>query len=147
MTKDRKILLGTAMAGALGAALLCGTSAASAQSYSNEDSYRASQNETVIVPGARRRYGGIQKRQLLGNVNGEINPTELTLSRRVNYSDLNLSRRDDFRTLQIRVRDTARGICAELTSYDFGMRNDDADRECVSKAITGAMAKVRTRAG
>jgi hypothetical protein len=37
MTKDRKFLFAAAMAGALGATLLCGASGASAQSYGAGD--------------------------------------------------------------------------------------------------------------
>jgi UrcA family protein len=140
MTKQTKLLFGAAMAGALSAALLGG--AASAQTY--DDGYYRDRSETVIV---RPNVHGIQKRQILGRVNGEVNPTELFLSRRVSYSDLDLRRGTDYRRLELRVRDTARGICADLAAYDLGLRNDDEDRDCVSRAVNGAMAKVRLREG
>lgn len=146
MTKDRKFFFAAAMAGALGAALLCGASGASAQNYGSGDYYYNDRGETVIVrPDRYHRFSGIQKRQLLGRVNGEVNPTELSLSRRVNYSDLNLSRPADYRRLELRVRDTARGICADLAAYDYGFRDEDTDRQCVNQAISGAMAKIRLR--
>ena len=108
MTKTRIALIGSAM---VSAALLCGV--AKAQDYDRtyydrpySDRYsddRAS--ETVIV--RPYDYDRIEKRQLTGRINGEVNPTEYSLSRPVSFSDLDLTRDDDYLELKARVRDTA----------------------------------------
>jgi len=149
MTKSRIALLGSALAGA---ALLCGVSVASAQDYSpyqrpaysdrsyDGPRYDPAAGETVIV---RPDYDGIQKRQRLGRINGEVNPTEYKISRPVNFSDLNLIRDADYLELRARVRDTAQDLCAELDARVPGLSGDrSADRECVRDATRNAMRQV-----
>jgi UrcA family protein len=133
----RKVaLLGAAMA-----ALLCG--AAQAQSYSDERPtyyYDREAGETVIV---RPYYDRVEKRQLVGRINGEINPTEYSLSRPVNFSDLDLSRYLDRLELRDRVRHTAENLCSELEVRVPQLRGDrSAGRECVGAATRNAMRDV-----
>ena len=134
----------------IGAALLCG--AASAQDYSRYDrpysdryydapAYDDRASETIIV--RPYDYDRIEKRQLTGRVNGEMNPTEYSLSRPVNYSDLDLTRDDDYLELKARVRGTAMDLCAELDARVPDLRGDrSADRECVRTATRNAMREV-----
>lgn len=144
MTKTRIVLFSSAM---VSAALLCGL--AKAQDYdrvyyerSYSDPYydnRAS--ETIIV--RPYDYDRIEKRQLTGRINGEVNPTEYSLSRPVNYSDLDLTRDADYLELKARVRDTAMDLCAELDARVPALRGDSsADRECVRTATRNAMREV-----
>ena len=158
MTKCKIALLGSAI---MGAALLCGASPTRAQDYDKgyDRPYYADQSydrthygdtayyryddpgETVIV---RPDYDRVEKRQLLGHINGEVNPTELSISRPVNFSDLNLSRDADYIELRERVRDTARDLCAELDARYPDLRGDEsADRECVRNATRNALREVR----
>ncbi len=142
-----------ASAGALGMALLCG--AAMAQDYSGytpyydrhvhaDDAYdRATAQESVTV----RPYDRVQKRQLIGRFNGEINPVQVSISRPVRYADLDLSRRADFRALHARVRDTARALCGELDARYPSLRDRDADRQCVRTATRNAMRAVSDHEG
>ena len=143
MKKHGKLLI-TAMAGALGAAMLCG--AASAQDYNyGGDNDRVS--ESVIVHPYDRRFDRLQTQQLLGRHNGEINPVRLTLSRPVSYGDLDLTRIADVEELQGRIADTARDICLILDRRMPGLKDADADRQCVRDAVRQAMAQVPERAG
>ena len=127
-------LLGAAMV------LLCG--AAQAQYYSNERPYYYDREagETVIV---RPYYDRVEKRQLVGRINGEINPTEYSLSRPVNFSDLDLSRYLDRLELRDRVRHAAENMCFELEARVPQLRGDrSASRECVRSATRNAMRDV-----
>jgi UrcA family protein len=84
----------------------------------------------------------------LGRIDGEINPTEYSLSRQVVFSDLDLTRDDDYLELRARVRDTAADLCAELDARVPGLRGDtSADRECVRTATRNAMRDVMDRVG
>ena len=139
MTKSMKFLT---VAGALGAALLCG-GAAKAQGYYDRD-YDRTPSETVIV---HPYYDEIQQRQLLGHVDGEINPTEVSISHPVSYSDLDLSRDSDYLELLHRVRGTARDLCAALDDRYPDLRDRDGDRQCVRQAVHNAMLQVSDPAG
>ncbi len=153
MTKKRITLFGSAM---MGAALLCGAAPANAQDYSRTyydetptyngyDDRPAPADETVIV---HPYYDQVEKRQLLGRIDGEVNPVEVSISRPVGFSDLNLAREADYIELRERVRDTARDLCAELDARFPDLRGDrDADRECVRNATRNAMRSVLDRAG
>jgi len=147
MMKSRIALVGSAM---MGAALLCGFGFANAQEYNgpayNGPTYYdyhdrpAPADETVTV---HPYYDEVEKRQLLGRVNGEINPVELSVSRPVSFSDLDLSHESGYIELHARVRDTARDLCAELDARFPELRGDrDADRECVRTATRNAMRSV-----
>ena len=153
MTKNRIALLGSAM---MGAALLCGAGVANAQSYVRTyDSptygptyydYDARPapviepvTETVIVH-PYYDYDRVEKRQLTGRINGEVNPTEYTISRPVSFSDLDLSREADYIELRARVRDAARDLCYQLEARVPQLRGDSsANRECVRNATRNAM--------
>jgi UrcA family protein len=134
MTKNRIALLGSAI---MGAALLCGT--AQAQDYYGPY-YRytpAPGDEVVIV---HPDYDYLEKRQLTGRINGEVNPVEYTISRPVSFSDLDLSREADYIELRARVRETARDLCYQLEARVPQLRGDSsADRECVRNATRNAM--------
>jgi UrcA family protein len=146
MTKNRIALLGSALA------LLCGAGLAKAQdydrpyetaAYTDYDSRPA--DESVIV---HPYYDQVEKRQLMGRINGEINPVELSISRPVSFSDLNLAREADYRELRDRIHDTATDLCAELDARVPELRGDrDADRECVRNATRNAMRDVMDRTG
>jgi len=130
--KNKLALIGSAL---VGAALLCGAGVANAQYYD-----RYYDTETVIV---RPPYNVIEKRQLVGRINGELNPTEFTLSRPVSFSDLDLTRDEDFLELRARVRNTARDLCYELDARIPALRGyPSEDRECVRKATRDAMHAV-----
>jgi UrcA family protein len=126
------------------AALLCTAGAAKAQDYYDRyDRVYDNGTETVIV---HPDYDDIEKRQLLGRVNGEVNPTEYTLSRPVSFSDLDLTRDEDYLELKSRVRITAENLCAELDDRVPQLRGDtSADRECVRTATRNAMHDVIDR--
>jgi len=146
MRNNRIAVLGSAL---VGAALLCGAGLANAQDYGPYESQRYSDydyrpvappEERVIV---RPYYNPVEKRQIVGRVNGEINPTEYSLSREVVFSDLNLSRPLDRAELRARVRHTARELCAELNDRVPDLRGyPSEDRECVRKASQQAMRDV-----
>jgi UrcA family protein len=142
MTKNRIALLGSAM---MGAALLFGAGLAKAQDYVRYDdsryySYDDRAGETVIV---HPDYDRVEKRQLLGRIDGEVNPVELSLSRPVNFSDLNLSSPADAMELRIRIHSTARDLCAELVEREPQLRGDSSgDQECVRTATRNAMRDV-----
>jgi UrcA family protein len=152
MTKNKIALLGCAM---MGAALLCGAGLASAQVYNRPyespayigpaNGYERPADETIIV---HPYYDRVEKRQLLGRIDGERNPVELSISRPVNFADLDLSRDADFIELSARVRDTATDLCAELDARFPELRGDrSADRECVRNATRNAMRTVLDPAG
>ena len=130
-----------ALLGAAIAALLCGT--AQAQYYSDERPtyyYDRDAGETVIV---RPNYDRVEKRQLIGRINGEINPTEYSLSRPVTFSDLDLTQYLDRLELRDRVRHTAENLCFELEARVPELRGDrSASRECVRSATRNAMRDV-----
>ena len=144
MAKKRIAFLASAL---VGSALLCGAGVAKAQDYDGyyDRTYYGDQPETVIV---HPNYDWVEKRQLLGRVDGEVNPVEYSISRPVNFSDLNLSRDADYFELRDRVADTARDLCAELDGRFPELRGDrDADRECVRNATRNAMRDIRYRYG
>src|SRR5882757_2076983 len=155
MTKNRIALLGSAL---MGAALLCGAGLAQAQPYDRDydspayNGYDAPgyndpspTTETVIV---HPYYDEVEKHQLLGRIDGEINTVELSISRPVSFSDLNLSQEADYRELRDRIHDTATDLCAELDARVPELRGDrDADRECVRTATRNAMRDVMDRTG
>jgi UrcA family protein len=136
MKRHSFALMGSALA-----ALLCTAGMAKAQDYYDRyDRVYDNGTETVIV---HPDYDDIEKRQLLGRVNGEVNPTEYTLSRPVSFSDLDLTRDEDYLELKARVRITAENLCAELNDRVPQLRGDtSADRECVRTATRNAMRDV-----
>lgn len=142
MRNNRIALLGSALA-----ALLCGAGMAVAQDYgpyegpaNAYDDRPAPAEERVIV---HPDYDYVEKRQLVGHINGEVNPQELSISRPVSFSDLDLSRDADFMELQDRVRDTARDLCFQLDARFPELRGDrSADRECIRTATRNAMHEV-----
>lgn len=145
MTKNRIALLGSAMA-----ALLCCAGLAKAQGYDRTydspyygyDDRPVPVTETVIVR-PYYDYDRVEKRQLVGRINGEVNPTEYSLSRPVTFSDLDLSREADYIELRERVRDAARDLCFELDARVPQLRGDpSADRECVRTATRNALRDV-----
>jgi UrcA family protein len=142
MRRSRIALLGSVMMG-----LLCAGGAAKAQYYDDTrfDRDYTRETETVIV---RPYYDRVEKRQRLGRINGEVNPTEYTISRPVGFSDLDLSRGDDYQELELRVHMTARNLCHELEVQVPQLRGDpSADRECVRTATRNAMRDIRARFG
>ena len=138
---NRIALLGSAL---IGAALLCGP--ATAQSYSYDGPYEGARYyderpappvESVIV---RPDYQYIEKQNLIGNINGEHNPTAFTISRPVEFSDLNLADPADRRDLRARVRDTAEDLCYQLDARIPQLSGDrSADRECIRNATRNAL--------
>ncbi|HVW75184.1 MAG TPA: UrcA family protein [Rhizomicrobium sp.] len=146
MTKGRIALLGGAMA-----LLICGAGVANAQGYygngSDYDSgYDAAAagpaSETIIV----HPNDVIEKEQMLGRIDGEVNPQAYTISRPVDFADLNLSRAADRDELHDRIYETASNLCAELDARVPGLSGDrDADRECVRDATRNAMRDVMAR--
>jgi UrcA family protein len=143
--KSRIALLGSAVM----AALLCCGGLANAQEFNGTYDgpsyydYRAGPapaDESVIV---HPYYDQVEKRQLLGRVNGEINPVELSISRPVSFSDLDLSQEAGYMEFRARVHETARNLCAELDARFPELRGDrDADRECVRTATRNAIGRV-----
>ena len=131
MTNSRIFLIGSAMA-----ALLCGAGVANAQSTYDrsydDPAYQAAPagpaSETVIV----HPNDIIEQRQLMGHINGEVNPQAYTISRNIDLSDLNLANRQDRDALHERVFQTASDLCAELDARVPGLSGDrSADSECV----------------
>jgi UrcA family protein len=156
MTKSRIALLGSAV---FGAVLLCGAGAI-AQDYNTSngpynDSGHAPGNfdrstddrtgpvsETIIVH-PQPDYDVIEKQQLLGRVDGDINPQAYSVARPVTFADLDLSDPVDRAELRERVRDTAQDLCAELDARVPGLSGSrSADEECVRKATRDAMRDV-----
>ena len=144
MTKGRIALLGGAMA-----LLICGAGVANAQGYYGNgpdyDSDAAAAgpaSETIIV----HPNDVIEKQQVIGRVDGEVNPQAYTISRPVDFSDLNLSRGADRDALHDRIYQTASNLCAEMDERVPGLSGDrDADRECVRDATRNAMRDVMAR--
>lgn len=160
MTKGRIALFGSAMA-----VLLCGAGMASAQDYSYSN---GPYNDSGYQPGSFDRYGDrsyedrayddrstvsetvivhpndvIQEQQVIGRVNGEVNPQAYNIQRPVDFSDLNLSRAADRAELHARVYQTASDLCAELDARVPGLSGDrSADRECVRNATRQALQDV-----
>jgi len=137
MTKNNRFLLGTALA--LGMALA--SAGASAQGF-YDDSYVNDRGETVIV---HPTFDRLQRQQLVGRVNGEVDPVRLSISREVSYSDLDLSRDSDFSIMRDRIADTAKDLCRELDARDNNAMTGwdlDADRECVRTATADAMSQL-----
>ena len=143
MLKKRIFLIGAATAG-----LLCGASIAQAQYYdrpydSGERVYDPVAGETVIV---RPYYDRVEKRQLIGRYNGEVNPTEYTLSEPVNIGDLDLSTGEGHQELWLRIHQSARYLCHQLNVQVPQLRGDEsADRECVRTATRNAMRDAEYR--
>lgn len=151
MSRNRIAILGAVLAGAA----LIGIGAARAQDYYStprgtpvydRDAYqreydRAFDNgtESVIV---HPYYDRIERRQMLGRVDGEINPTAYSLSRPVSFSDLDLSNPADRAELRIRIHETAQDVCAELDARVPGLHDRQANRECVRQAARDAMRDV-----
>lgn len=140
MSKSRIAILGSAM---LGAALLCG--GAVAQEYGPPpgyyDDYRGPPTESVIVHPYYPPY--VEKRQMVGRINGEVDPTEFRLSQPVSFSDLNLSNPGDREELRLRIRHTARELCFELDAQVPQLRGSPSeDRDCVQRATREAMRDV-----
>lgn len=158
MVKIKSTLLGTAL---MGAALVSVAGIARAQDYYGHAPYQSAPYQTSNDGGAyQREYdramgtgtesvivrpdsGYIEKRQVIGHVNGEINPTEYVLSQPVGFSDLDLSNPADRAELRIRIHETAQDLCAELDARVPGLRGDrSAARECVRNAARDAMRDV-----
>ena len=141
----RNILMGRAtLVGCAMAALLCG--AAAAQEY--RDSYygpytrydAASGAETVIV---RPNYDYLEKYQVTGRVNGEVNPTAYSMSRPVDVSGLDPARPTDYIEIRERIRATARDLCYQMDERVPALRGDEsADRECIRQATRNAMRDI-----
>ena len=134
-----------ALLGAVGAALLCAPAMAQGYYDAPRDDVRYYDErpvtETVIV---RPDYDYVEKRQLIGNINGEHNPTAYTIERPVDFSDLNLADASDYRELRARVRDTAEELCYQLDGRFPELRGDrSADRECIRNATRNALRDVR----
>jgi UrcA family protein len=148
--KNRNVLLGSALA----TALLCGAGAALAQGYAGGDSYTgpapensyydAQNNETVIV---RPYYDRVEKHQLTGRFDGQMNPVKLSISHPVIYSDLDLTRRSDVRELHARIENTARSLCTEIEQQNPDLNDMDGHLECVRTATRDAMDDVLDRRG
>lgn len=136
----------------MGAALLCGAGFAQAQGYYGpddrtrvyDDGYGPPPEDVIVRPDLR----AVEKHQVLGNVNGEINPTEFSLSRAVPISDLDLSRPEGRMELRDRVHHAARELCFELDARVPALRGyPSADRDCVQRATQEAMRDVYYRTG
>ena len=129
-----------------GAALLCGAGVAKAQGNGGyyDRTYRGDQPENVIVHPEDR----VEKRQVVGHVDGEIDPVEYSISRPVNISDLDPSKDADSSQLRDRVAQNAADLCAELDQRFPQLRGDrDADKECVRTATRNAMRDIHYRYG
>jgi UrcA family protein len=151
MTKSRIALLGALVTSAV---VLAG--AARAQDYRDyrapyeAPAYQGSEayddrTESVIV---RPDHDFIEKHQVIGRVNGEVNPTAYSLQRPVDLADLDLSRASDRQEMRNRVYETAVNLCYELDDRVPGLREDEsADRECVRTATRNAIRDVMDRSG
>lgn len=149
MTKIRIALLGAVVTSAV---VLAGAARsqdyrdyrAPYEAYHDRDGYE-DRTETVIV---RPDYGFIQKHQVIGRVNGEINPTAYSLQRPVELADLDMSRPSDRQEMRNRVYETAVNLCYELDDRVPGLREDEsADKECVRTATRNAIRDVMDRRG
>jgi len=139
MTKGR--ILGCAMA-----VLLCSAGAASAQGYYrdgyDQPTYYGNPSETIIV----HPNDVIEEQQMVGAINGEVDPQLYRISRPVSFSDLNLSNGADRAELHDRIFQTASDLCAELDARVPGLAGDaSADRECVRDATRKAMRDAMDR--
>jgi UrcA family protein len=139
MARNKIALMGCAIV-----ALLCGSAAA--QNYRGPDygpytRYDAAPDtETVIV---RPDYDTLEKYQVTGRINGEVNPTAYTMSRPVDISDLDPARPADYIELRERIRATARDLCYQMDERVPALRGDtSADRECIRQATRNAMRDV-----
>ena len=139
MTKHNFALMGSALA-----ALLCTAGLAKAQDYYGPyERVYDNGTETVIV---HPDYDDVEKRQLIGRINGEVNPTEYTLSEPVNIADLDLSTGEGHQELWLRVHQSARYLCHQLNVQVPELRGDEsADRECVRTATRNAMRDAEYR--
>ena len=139
MARNRIALMGCAIV-----ALLCGSAAAQdyrGPYYGPYTRYEpAYDTETVIV---RPGYDYLEKHQVIGRVNGEVNPTAYTMSRPVDISGLDPARPADYIELRERIRATARDLCYQLDERVPALRGDrSADRECIRQATRNAMRDV-----
>jgi len=135
----RTMLMGCAMA-----ALLCGSAAAQdyrGPTYGPYTHYdAASDTETVTV---HPDYDYLEKYQVTGRVNGEVNPTAFTISRQVDLTGLDPARPRDYIEIRERIRATARDLCYQLDERVPALRGDtSADRECIRQATRNAMRDV-----
>jgi UrcA family protein len=142
----RNALMGCAIV-----ALLCGSGSAWAQDYRGPyygpyTQYDpAADTETVIV---RPDYDILEKYQVTGRVNGEVNPTAYTMSRPVDISGLDPSRPADYIELRERISATARDLCYQMDERVPQLRGDaSADRECIRQATRNAMRDAMDRLG
>lgn len=154
MTKARIALMGAVMSVALatGAAAVHAqdyygvTPAASESRYQRE--YDRAMGRDLPAPGVESvivhpYYDAVEKHQVIGRVDGTINPTAYSLSRPVDFSDLDLSNPADRAELRIRIHETALDLCSELDARVPTLRGDrDADRQCVRDAARQAMRDV-----
>jgi UrcA family protein len=93
--------------------------------------------ETVIV---RPGYDYLEKYQVTGRVNGEVNPTAYSISRPVDVSGLDPARPTDYIEIRERIRATARDLCYQMDERVPALRGDEsADRECIRQATRNAM--------
>jgi UrcA family protein len=146
MTTNRIALLGSAM---MGAVLLCGPALAQDYGYASPG-YDAPPRYDVERPAdtvehviVRPDYDYVEKHQLIGHINGQVNPVEYGISRPVNFSDIDLSRHAGYVELRERIRDTAEDLCAGLDDQFPELRGDrSADQECVRNATRNAMRDV-----
>ena len=133
-----------ALSGSVMLGLLCGAGIAQAQYYERDNGpaygqqvYDPAVGETVIV---RPYYDRVEKRQRVGRINGEVNPTEYNISEPVNIADLDLSTGEGHQELWMRVHQSARNLCHQLNVQVPELRGDEsADRECVRTATRNAM--------
>jgi len=130
------------------AALLCGSAAAQDYRgpyygpYTHYDAVSDTETvpETVIV---RPDYDYLEKRQITGRVNGEVNPTAYSMSRPVDISGLDPSRPADYIEIRERIRATARDLCYQMDERVPALRGDSsADRECIRQATRNALRDV-----
>ena len=142
MRTNQKGLLGSAIAGALGVALLCSAGAARAQDYYDNGYYYDNGRETVIVSPPAREFDTPRTHNLLGHLDGQVNPTVVSMSHPVSFADLDLTRQSDFNELRARVADTACGLCARLNDGFPDVIETTESRECIRDAIHNAMAQV-----
>ena len=132
-------ILKLGLAGLTGAVLVAGTIAAEA--LPNRD-YQGTPLETMTVV---HPYGAVRVTQLIGRINGQVDPQKFTSSETVNFADLNLNHPVGWTILRQRVTNAAVRECTDIqeaigTLPAFG---DDSMRDCVRPAVSDAMAHVR----
>lgn len=129
----------TGLAGALSAVLITGT--AMGATLPNRD-YHGTAVETVSV----HPYGIVHVGQLLGHIDGYINPQKLSMSKPVHFGDLNLKHSSDWAVLRQRVKHTAvrecKGIDEVINSEEISTGMQRASQHCVRTAVTSAMARI-----